>query len=82
VLSFTRGQGFLIGRGNQQLTPEVLRTIPRENVWVVASRTKVLSLEGRPLLVDSGATDVDARLRGLITIVSGYQDSLLYRVGG
>ena len=82
VLSFTRGQGFLIGRGNQQLTPGVLRTIPRENIWIVASRTKLLSLDGRPLLVDSGAEDVDAKLRGLVAIVSGYEDSLLYRVGG
>jgi predicted polyphosphate/ATP-dependent NAD kinase len=82
VLSFTRGQGFLIGRGNQQLTPDALRRIPRENIWVVASRTKLLSLDGRPLLVDSGAEDVDAKLRGLVAIVSGYEDSLLYRVGG
>ncbi len=81
VLSFTRGQGFLIGRGNQQLTAEVLRTIKRENIWVAATRTKLLSLEGRPLLVDSGAEDVDTKLRGLVTIVSGYEDALLYRVG-
>jgi len=82
VLSFTRGQGFLIGRGNQQLTPDVLRIIGRENIWVAASRTKLRSLEGRPLLVDSGAEDVDAKLHGLIAIVSGYEDALLYRVGG
>ena len=81
VLSFTRGQGFLIGRGNQQLTADMLRIIGRDNIWVAASRTKLLSLEGRPLLVDSGAEDVDAKLRGLVTIVSGYEDALLYRVG-
>jgi predicted polyphosphate/ATP-dependent NAD kinase len=81
VLSFTRGQGFLVGRGNQQLTPEILRRLPRDNIWVVASRTKLLSLDGRPLLVDSGAADVDEKLRGLVTIVSGYEDVLLYRVG-
>ncbi len=81
ILSFTRGQGFLIGRGNQQLTAEVLRIVRRENVWVAATRTKLLSLEGRPLLVDSGAEDVNAKMRGLVTIISGYEDALLYRVG-
>jgi hypothetical protein len=54
---------------------------PAQNVWIAASRTKLLSLDGRPLLVDSGADDVDAKLRGLVTIVSGYEDALLYRVG-
>ena len=81
VISFTRGQGFLIGRGNQQLTPTILRRLARENIWIVASRTKLLSLDGRPLLVDSGADDVDARLRGVVTIISGYEDALFYRVG-
>jgi len=81
LITFTRQQGFLIGRGNQQLTPDILRTIVRSNIWVVGSRTKLKSLEGRPLLVDSGAADVDERLAGVIEIISGYEDVLLYRVG-
>jgi predicted polyphosphate/ATP-dependent NAD kinase len=81
VLSFTRGQGFLIGRGNQQLTPATLRVILRKNLWVVGSRTKLLSLEGRPLLVDTGDADLDARLCGVVEIISGYEDALFYRIG-
>ena len=81
VLSFTRGQGFLIGRGNQQLAPDILRRTPRANLWIVASRTKLLSLEGRPLRVDSGDAEVDRSLAGLIEIVSGYDDALWYRIG-
>jgi predicted polyphosphate/ATP-dependent NAD kinase len=81
VLSFTRGQGFLIGRGNQQLTPAILRVIPRTNIWVVGSRTKLLSLDGRPLLVDTGDADLDARLCGVVEIISGYEDALFYRIG-
>ena len=81
VLSFTRGQGSLIGRGNQQLTPSILRLIAKVNIWIVGSRTKLLSLEGRPLRVDSGAADVDARLRGIVEITTGYDDTLFYHVG-
>jgi len=81
VLSFTRDQGFLIGRGNQQLAADILRRIQRHNLWIVASRTKLLSLEGRSLRVDSGDADVDRLLAGLIEIVSGYDDALWYRIG-
>jgi len=81
VLSFTRSQGFLIGRGNQQLTLPILRLVAKMNIWIVGSRTKLLSLEGRPLLVDTGAPDVDNLLRGIVEITAGYADTLFYRVG-
>lgn len=80
VLSFTRQQGFLLGRGNQQITPQVLRRIGREHLWVVGSRTKLLSLEGRALLVDTDDPDLDRDWAGLVEIITGYQDSVFYRI--
>jgi predicted polyphosphate/ATP-dependent NAD kinase len=80
VLSFTRRQGFLIGRGNLQLTPAVLRLIGRERTWVVGTRSKLKSLDGRPLLVDTDDPELDRAWSGLIEIVSGYDDRLWYRV--
>ena len=80
VISFTRGQGALLGRGNQQLSAAVLRCIARDRIWVVGTRTKLGSLDGRPLFVDTGDPEMDARLSGLIEITAGYEDRLLYRV--
>jgi predicted polyphosphate/ATP-dependent NAD kinase len=80
VLSFTRQQGFLIGRGNLQLTPAVLRLIGRERVTVVGTRSKLKSLDGRPLLLDTDDPVLDREWSGLIEIVSGYDDRLWYRV--
>ncbi len=80
VLSFTRRQGFLLGRGNQQLTPGVLRRIPRSNLWVVGTRSKLLSLEGRPLLIDTDDPELDVAWSGLVQIIAGYDDRLWYQV--
>jgi predicted polyphosphate/ATP-dependent NAD kinase len=81
VLSFTRAQGFLLGRGNQQLTPDLLRAFDwPKDFTVVGTRTKLLSLDGRPLLLDTDAPELDAALSGLIEITTGYEDRLLYRV--
>jgi len=81
VLSFIAGQGALIGRGNQQLTPAVLRRVSRDRIWIVASRTKLASLAGRPLWVDTGEPELDRSFAGTWEIIAGYDDRLLYRIG-
>ncbi len=80
VLSFTRGQGFLIGRGNQQLSAEVLRSVGRHALWVVGTRTKLKSLQGRPLLIDTDDAELDKAWSGLIEVITGYEDCLYYRL--
>jgi len=81
IVSFTRGQGFLFGRGNQQLSAAFLcRLRWPSDVCVVGSRTKLNSLAGRPLLVDTSDVQLDEALCGLIEVVVGYDDRLLYRV--
>ncbi|MCO1335263.1 ATP-NAD kinase family protein [Microbulbifer sp. OS29] len=78
ILTAIGGQGHLIGRGNQQISPRVLRAVGRDNLIVVASKTKITELEGRPLLIDSGAPELDKRWSGFIRVVTGYRDAILY----
>lgn len=82
VVSPVGGQGFLFGRGNQQLSARVLREVGRENVVVASTESKLVALEGRPLLVDTGDDDVDAMLTGYTRIVTGYGREVVYRIGG
>ncbi len=81
VMSFTRNQGFLFGRGNQQITAELIRQVNGpDDITIVASRTKLASLDGRPLLVDTGDADLDEELSRVYPILTGYDEFLLYRV--
>ena len=82
IMSFTRHQGFLFGRGNQQLGPTVLSKIDlNEHLHIVSTRTKLASLAGRPLLLDTGDDNLDQTLSGLVELICGYEDKLLYRLG-
>lgn len=80
VVSFTRQQGFLLGRGNQQFSPAVLRRVGRAGLLVVGTRSKLLTLEGRPLLIDTDDPELDRAWAGLVEVVTGYRDSLFYRI--
>ncbi|MEH6577054.1 MAG: ATP-NAD kinase family protein [Amphritea sp.] len=80
VITVIGGQGHIIGRGNQQISPALLRRLGRENIIVVATKTKIKELEGRPLIVDSGEPELNHLLAGLIKVITGYHDSILYRV--
>ena len=68
--------GGLLGRGNQQLSPTLLGRLDRGDLIVVGTRTKLASLEGRPLLIDTDDPALDGRLAGLIEITTGYEDRL------
>jgi predicted polyphosphate/ATP-dependent NAD kinase len=80
VLTLIGGQGHIIGRGNQQLSADFLKRLDKDNILLVATKTKLSNLSGRPLIVDSGDTYVDLQLSGLISIITGYHDQVLYPI--
>ena len=75
------GQGHIFGRGNQQLSPRVIEQAGKENIIVVATMEKLASLGGRPLMVDTGDSNLDRRLFGYIRVVMGRSEYAMYKVG-
>lgn len=82
VVTAIGGQGHIFGRGNQQITAEVMAKVGKSCVVIVATKTKLKSLQGRPLLIDSGDPEVDKLWAGYLPVVCGYQDVVVYAVGG
>ncbi len=74
IVTVIGGLNFLFGRGNQQFSAEVLREIPRDNLIVVAARSK---LKG-PIRVYTGDREVDEKLRGYMRVrVSSWMEKLV-----
>jgi len=71
-------QGFIFGRGNQQISSKVIANVGADNVTVIATPSK---LAGTPVLrVDTGDKSLDDALRGSRRVVTGYKRRKLARV--
>ena len=81
VVGVVGGQGFLFGRGNQQLSAAVLRRVGRDRILIVSSMEKLAGLPERRLNVDTGEDEVDAALSGYLPVVIGERQTLQVPVG-
>ena len=80
LLSPMGGQGFLIGRGNLQLSPTVLRLIGISSVLGVATPAKLTGLSN--VRIDTGDSDLDQefRERKFVKMLQGYRTTRVIRV--
>jgi len=78
VVSPLGGQGFILGRGNQQISPEVIRRVGPRNIVVVSTRSKLLTF--RTLKVDTGDEELDRMLEGYIRVITGYGRETIVKV--
>ncbi|MHA1910810.1 MAG: ATP-NAD kinase family protein [Candidatus Kariarchaeaceae archaeon] len=78
IVSPIGGQGFLFGRGNQQIPPSLLALIPKDNIHIVSSISKLEGFEA--LRIDTGDTEVDDHLTGFIKVITGYRRYNLVKI--
>ena len=78
VLSPLGGQGSLLGRGNQQISPQVLRRVGVDKIIVIATPSKLQGLKN--LMVDTGDPDIDANLRGYRRVIIGRHEEKIVKV--
>lgn len=80
IVSPLGSQGFVFGRGNQQLSVPVLRSLGRDNITIVATAGKIVALGGAGLLVDTGDETLDRELAGWHRVITGPNQSTMYRI--
>jgi len=80
VLSPIGRQGMLLGRGNQQISPGIVKRIGKEKIIVAATKSKIQGIEGGVLRVDTGDAEVDATLRGYIKVATDYREWRLMQI--
>ena len=72
VVSPMGNQGYIFGRGNQQLSDKVLSRIEKDNLIIISTPFKLKALKGRPLLTYTGNEILDKKLSGFYRVITGY----------
>jgi len=72
------GQGFIFGRGNQQISSSVIERVGLENIIVIATRFKMKGL--KQLRVDTSDDHLDEEMRGEIEVIIDYNMKKVFRV--
>lgn len=73
-------QGMLFGRGNQQISPGIIRRVGKDNIIVISTPSKLKGIAGEVLRVDTGDSQVDDLLRGYIRVVTDYNEMRLIEI--
>jgi predicted polyphosphate/ATP-dependent NAD kinase len=80
VVGVIGGQGYVFGRGNQELSPAVIRRAGRPGITIIASQQKLLVLPDKRLLVDTGDPQLDRSLAGYWRVVVGPKEDMVMRI--
>jgi predicted polyphosphate/ATP-dependent NAD kinase len=80
IISVIGGQGCLFGRGNQQISAEVIKRVGRDRILVVSGLDKLLALDSQGLFVDTGDAAADAMLSGYVRVQVSPGQSVICKV--
>jgi predicted polyphosphate/ATP-dependent NAD kinase len=80
IVGVIGNQGYIFGRGNQQISAKVINKVGKDNILVLATLEKIATLKGAPLFVDTGDEKLDRELSGYMPIISGLGERVMLKV--
>ncbi|MFX1570356.1 MAG: ATP-NAD kinase family protein [Promethearchaeota archaeon] len=80
ILSLTGHQGFLLGRGNLQLSPKILRYINPKDLIIISTKFKMQNIANQILRIDTRDPELDDKLKGLYRVIVDYDEIKICRV--
>ena len=71
-------QGMILGRGNQQISPKVIKNIGKENIIVISTRYKLDTIKS--LKVDTQDPILDEELKGFMRVIIDFNELRMMKI--
>jgi len=78
IISPLGGMGSILGRGNQQISPDVIRRAGKKNIIIVSTPTKLA--QTGTLSVDTGDPELDSALSGFMRVIVSRHETKLAKI--
>ncbi len=80
ILTPIGGQGFILGRGNQQISPEVIKKIGIDSIIIISTKLKLENLSSSTLYVDTGDPKLDQIFKGFHKVLVDYNEYRMIKI--
>ncbi|MFX0105475.1 MAG: ATP-NAD kinase family protein [Candidatus Hodarchaeota archaeon] len=80
ILSLTGHQGFLFGRGNLQISSNVLKTLSPKNFIIVSTKYKLKNIPNQIIRIDTRDPELDKKLKGLYKVLVDYDELRICKI--
>jgi len=78
IVSPLGAQGFVFGRGNQQISPKVLSRVSKEDLIILSTKYK---LSMTPTLrIDTGNSEIDEKFKGYVKVIADYNEEIVMKI--
>jgi len=74
ILSPIGRQGFILGRGNLQISPEVIKTVGIENIIIISTKYKLHNIPNQILRIDTRDPNLDEKMKGFYRVIVDYDE--------
>lgn len=81
VVTVIGGQGFIFGRGNQQISDKVIKEVGADNITIIATSHKLYELPENKMLIDTGDSNLDEKLSGYYRVITDYKTESMMKAG-
>lgn len=80
ITTITGKQGFLFGRGNLQISPNVIKSVGIKNIIIISTRYKLRNIENHVLKIDTRDSKLDKEMKGFYKVIIDYDDFRICKV--
>ena len=80
IVSLIGRQGFLLGRGNLQFTPHILKKVGAKNIIIISTKFKLQNIPHQILRLDTRDPKLDQEMKGLYQVIVDYDELRICRV--